>query len=130
MKDELIVITFEVVMRIVWMVLSIEGWVGHFFECKPCVGVRLIGVIAVLVAHKRVKAECILLVCQDSEDGVHPISHVGEVFVNAVDNHQAQMLLGDELVEVLRLGGALEVFLEDLLDGPNFRLYFNHSNTV
>ncbi len=99
MKGKIVVIALEVVMRVVWMIFSIKGWLGHFLECKPSVGVGLVSVIAIFMVHKGVKAEGVLLACKDGEDGVHTISHVGVVFVDAVDNHQAQMLLGDELAE-------------------------------
>lgn len=128
MCGEVFVVFLEVVVGIVGMIF--EGRLGHLFESQPRVGVGFIGVVAVLVAHEGVVAEGFLLVGQDGEDGVHSISHVGQVFVDTVNHHHSQMLLRNELVEVLRPRRALEVFLEDLLDDSYFRVCFNHSNTV
>ena len=58
----------------------------------------------------------------DGEDGMHAISHIEVVLVDAVSDGQPKGLPRDELVEIGRKGRALEVVFEDLLDDSHFGL--------
>ena len=82
----------------------------------------------VLLHEEWIVSHCIQLspAFVDGEDGMHAISHIEVVLVDAVSDGQTKMLPRDELVEIGRKGRALEVVFEDLLDESHFGLRFSH----